>query len=339
MSKENNKISIVIPIYNVEKYLKRCLDLILNYIDYDYELILVNDGSTDNCASICKAYEKSNTNIKVINKKNGGLSSARNAGIDVAQGKYIVFIDPDDEIDKDYFNKLYTVAEENNCDVVVSGYEIVPGNKVITPGYKLNTLLSGKEFILSATNIHTNNDLCFVWRNIYKLDVIKSNNIRFNEDVFIGEDVIFNLEFFLNSKRAYAIDKGLYYYTVNNPNSLMRVMYKPKLESSLMLQYDIRNKLSKEYNLLKYKHYKIDMANYYIKNIYTMIIINLKNGSQENIKDDIKRIINYPMFKDSSKALGLSYKCENIKEYIYYLALKYRIGFFIYKIYERECSK
>ena len=186
MIENNPKISIVIPIYNVEKYLSNCIESITNQSFQNYEMILVNDGSKDSSLEICYKYKKNNNKIKIVNKENGGLSSARNAGIKIAKGKYIVFIDPDDEIDKNYFNTLYTIAEENNCDFVVGNYVIVPGGQKVTSGYKYNTVLNGKDFILSNKNIHTRNDLCFVWRNIYKLDIIKKNNIKFNEEVFIG---------------------------------------------------------------------------------------------------------------------------------------------------------
>ena len=335
MIENNPKISIVIPIYNVEKYLSNCIESITNQSFQNYEMILVNDGSKDSSLEICYKYKKNNNKIKIVNKENGGLSSARNAGIKIAKGKYIVFIDPDDEIDKNYFNTLYTIAEENNCDFVVGNYVIVPGGQKVTSGYNYNTVLNGKDFILSNKNIHTRNDLCFVWRNIYKLDIIKKNNIKFNEEVFIGEDVIFNIEFFLKSKKGYATDKIIYYYRVDNPNSLMRASYKPKLESSLIKQYEIRKKLSIDYHLLNNKDYRKDMANYYIKNIYTMIINNLRNGNQENIEEKIIDIINYKMFKDNTKILGFSYKCENIKEYVYYLALKFRIKHFIIMMYKK----
>ncbi|WP_242271457.1 glycosyltransferase [Bacillus cereus group sp. BfR-BA-01310] len=330
-------ISIVVPIYNVEKYLHTCLNLLLKQPFSDFELILVDDGSTDYCGAICDEYSKQDERIKVIHKTNGGLSSARNAGIEAATGKYIVFIDPDDQIDADYFTRLYTIAEENDCDAVISGYKTVPTNNFMMPKFKLNTVMNGKDFILSSPNIHSGNDLCFVWRYIYNLKNIKEKkNIRFNEQVFIGEDVIFNLEFLLESQRVYAISEQFYSYTVNNPDSLMRVPYKPKLESSLILQYKIRKHLSEKFGLLKHKHYRKDMANYYINNIYNLMINNLKNGQTINIDSALRRIVNYEMYSDSLREIGFAYRCSNIKEYIYYLALKFKIYPVIITTYKRE---
>lgn len=336
MKRLRELISVIVPIYNVEKWLPRCIENILEQPFINIELILVNDGSPDKCGEICDEYAKKDNRITIIHKENGGLSSARNAGIEVATGKYIVFIDPDDEVSKSYFTKLYSVAEDNQCDAVICGYKTVPNHSIITPKFKLNTVMNGREFVLSSPNIHSSNDLCFVWRYMYNSSIIKDKNIRFNEQVFIGEDVIFNLEFLLTAQRVCAISESLYFYTVNNPNSLMRVPYKPNLESSLVLQYKIRKQLSQEFGLLHEGHFKKDMANYYINNIYRLLVNNLKNDPNVNINSAFRRIMNYEMFSDSLKEIGFSYQCNNIKEYIYYLALKFKVYSLIVQAYKRE---
>lgn len=325
MVNSNPKVSIVIPVYNVEKYLRSCLDSIINQQFKDYEIILVNDGSTDLSLSICEEYANKYENIILINKVNGGLSSSRNVGMNKATGKYISFIDPDDSIDSNYLIKLVNTIEKNNCDVVVSGYITKPNNIQIEPGYKLNKVLNGRDFILSSHNVHSKNDLCFVWRYIYNLDLIRKNNILFNEKIFIGEDVVFNLEVLVNSNRVMAISDKLYSYTVNNPDSLMRVKYKPNLEESLIYQYDKRLDISKRYGLLKDEKYYYDMSKYYVNSIYPLIINNLKQGDDINYKKSIKRIVNYPMISENVKNLGLFYNTGSLKEYVYYLAIKFKI--------------
>lgn len=325
----SNLVSVIIPIYNVEKWLVRCFDSILNQSFINIEVILVNDGSTDSCGAICDQYVQKDKRIKVVHKENGGVSSARNEGIKIATGKYIVFIDPDDQISKNYFSKFLSIAEENNADAVISGYKTVPTNNIITPKFGLNKVMQGKEFVLSSSNIHSNNDLCFSWRYFYSLRLIKEKNFRFNEEVSIGEDVIFNLQFLLESKRVYAISDPLYYYTVNNTDSAMSVPYKPNLESSLILQYKARKELSEKYGLHNYQHYKKDMAYYYINNMYRMMINNLKNNHETDLYNTVKRIINYEMITNSLKEIGLLYKCNNYKEYIYYLALKFKLHFLL----------
>lgn len=331
MRNENPMVSVVIPIYNVEKYLKNCIDSILNQSFKDFEIILVNDGSTDKSIEICNEYVKKDSRIILINKKNGGLSSARNAGLNVAKGKYISFIDPDDCISENYFNILVEKAENNNCDVIVSGYKTIPNNIEIIPSYKLNKILKGTDFILSSDNVHSKNELCFVWRYLYRLKLIKENKILFNEKIFIGEDVVFNLEILCNSGRVVAISDILYYYTTNNFNSLMRCKFKPNLEKSLIEQYERRMYLSTKYKLMDNEEYKNDLANYYINSIYRMLINNLKNSEISNFKDEVKRISNNKMFRESTKNLGLKYKCNNFKEYIFYLSLKFKIYPLLFK--------
>ena len=117
------KVSIIVPVYNVENYLRRCVDSILNQTFSDFELILVDDGSPDNCGVVCDEYEKKDKRIKVIHKENGGLSDARNAGIDIARGEYLGFVDSDDWIHPQMFEILYNGIVENNVKMSVCGYE------------------------------------------------------------------------------------------------------------------------------------------------------------------------------------------------------------------------
>lgn len=332
-------ISVIIPIYNVEKWLPSCINSILNQSFKNIELILVNDGSKDRSREICEEYAKKDNRIKVINQNNCGVSSARNTGIKVATGKYVTFIDPDDTISQEYFETMYSIAELNKCDAVVSGYINIPSNKISITNFKLYTIMHGQDFVLSSSNIHSNNDLCFVWRYIYKLNIIKEKNITFNENIYTGSDVVFNLEYLLECNRVYAIEDQLYYYTENRDDSIMRTPYKPRLESSLILQYKIRKKLSQKFGLLNYNHYKKDMANYYIKNIYNMIIKNLKSSNSSDIYCDLKRIVKYEMFYDSLKEISFSYKCHNKKEYLYYLALKFRIYPVLYLVIKRDLNR
>ena len=116
------KISVIVPIYNVEKYLKKCLDSIIYQSLKDIEIIMVDDGSTDSCSQICDYYSSLDERIKVVHKENQGLGLARNTGLDIAKGKYVTFIDSDDYISIDYLKKVYNVAEENKADVVYSGF-------------------------------------------------------------------------------------------------------------------------------------------------------------------------------------------------------------------------
>ncbi|KRE75539.1 glycosyltransferase [Paenibacillus sp. Soil750] len=332
----DEKISVIVPMYKVEEFLPGCMASILNQVYTNFEIILVNDGSPDNCGELAESYAARDKRIKVIHKANGGPSSARNAGIEAATGKYIVFIDSDDEVSSEYLNVLYKTAEQHQCDVVISGFQTIPRNIIVHTGFKMNQVMQGKELVLSSPNVHSNNDLCYSWRYFYRTSILKKNHIRFNSNVFIGEDVIFNLEYLLASERVIAIPDILYYYTDNNPLSVMRLPFKPELESSLLLQHRIRKQISEKFGLLKNKNYRNDMANYYIKNIYRLLIQNVKNSSETNMNNELRRVVSHNMIVESVKEIGFAYRCENLKEYIYYLALKFRVFPILIKVHNRE---
>lgn len=329
-------VSVIIPIYNVEKYLSRCLNSVCNNELSNIEIICVDDGSQDNCGKICDEYAEKDRRIKVIHKNNGGLSSARNAGMGIAKGKFIYFIDPDDDFDPSMLVKLVAIAEQQHCEVVICGYKTMPDEKVIIPLFELNKVLNPRKMIMNNNRIHSHNDLCFTWRFLFEKNTIKENDIRFNENILFAEDSVFNLEVLLKAKNVYVLDEPLYYYTVNNKFSIMRKNYKEHLESSLILQYDIKKKLYIEYELIKSKNYIDDMANYYINNIMPMMIKNIYNGSEENKKTAIKRILNYEMYRDSCKQIGFLYKFNNFKEYIVYLAIKYKIYYILYYVWNKK---
>ncbi|MDU4323847.1 glycosyltransferase family 2 protein [uncultured Clostridium sp.] len=330
------KVSIIIPMYNVEKYLKRCIESVLNQTVKNLEIICVNDGSPDNCEEICNKYSKIDNRLKIINKKNGGLSSARNAGLKVAQGEFIYFLDPDDYIKEDMIFNMLNIAEENKCDVIITGYKTMPNEHEIIPLYDLNKKLNPLDMIKNNNLVHTHNDLCFVWRFLYKKNIIQENNIKFNEDVKVGEDFIFNLEVLTKCESSYVTKFSDYYYTIDNYDSIMRMKYKSNLEDSLILQYEIKRKISEESGLYSSEHYRMDMANYYINNMLPMIFKNIFNGPERNKHVAIKRVLKYKMFRDSFKEIGFLYKCDNYKEYIAYLILKFKIYPLAYKIITKQ---
>ena len=177
MRKNNIAISVIVPVYNVEKWLDRCINSILLQSFKNFELLLVNDGSTDNSIEICNNYLKSDERISVFNKKNGGLSDARNYGLSYAKGKYIVFVDSDDYIQENYLFELYHGIHDNDAEVAVCGYNTVtetgmnidniifPNKNNIISGQKLLKLAYLKvvyienKYLLSILYIHLQQDL------------------------------------------------------------------------------------------------------------------------------------------------------------------------------------
>jgi glycosyltransferase involved in cell wall biosynthesis len=195
------KITLIIPIYNTFVFLERCLRSIKTQNFKDFEVLLINDGSTDSSESFCEDFIKNDKRFILKNKMNGGLSSARNYGLKYALGDYISFVDSDDYIDENYCKILYNIASSKNLDVLNFGLTYVKeGTKEnrfsVLPKNRLIPKLELIELIKFAS---TNKMLWFAWSNFYKREFLIENNIMFNENVLLGEDSLFNLECFYNS--------------------------------------------------------------------------------------------------------------------------------------------
>lgn len=222
------EISVVVPVYKVEKYLKRCVESIIRQSFGDLEIILVDDGSPDQCPAICDQLAELDSRIVVIHKENGGLSSARNAGIKVATGKYIGFVDSDDTIDESMYFRMYELITKYQVSFVMSDYM-----RVLADGVKyLKSLeMSGglydkrkieKEIfpqLIMGENIDYG-PLLSVWHCLYDLNFLRMNHITFDEDVLWSEDNIFSsFVGYYASSFYYLKGEGLYYY-YQNPGTI-----------------------------------------------------------------------------------------------------------------------
>lgn len=218
------KISVVVPVYNVEKYLDRCIDSIINQTYKNLEIILVDDGSKDCSGIMCDEYAKKDERIKVIHKANGGLSSARNAGLQVATGKYIGFVDSDDDIDYAMYEKMVRCAEKENVDFVMSDYiRIDKSNSKFLKTLDLDNGRYDKKKIMNA--IYPNlimkecidyGPLLSVCQCLYRLNLLKKNHINFDEEVRWSEDNIFSSMIgYCADSFYYMKNDGLYHYYQN----------------------------------------------------------------------------------------------------------------------------
>ena len=190
------KVSVIIPVYNVEKYLPACLDSVLGQTLREIEVICVNDGSTDKSPEILQEYAKKDSRIIVINQENKGLGSARNRAIEIAKGEYIGFVDSDDYIDADFYEKLYNAALKHNAEIAAAGYRRVSSSsKSIRLRFKNEKLYINADDKYKATNIP---EYWYVWNKIYKLSDIRMINLLFTSE--FAEDVMFSLRalYFLN---------------------------------------------------------------------------------------------------------------------------------------------
>ena len=220
-------ISIVVPVYNVEQYLSRCVDSIISQSYSNIEIILVDDGSPDNSGAICDNYAKQDGRIKVIHKANGGLGKARNTGIEKARGDYITFIDSDDWIGKNHISDLYYGLKNADADICFggctrafsNGRQIVDRNNYRNNVYKKSDILDKILLPMVGASVKDHEDVQFqssVCMSLYSLELIKENGVQFvSEKDFVAEDVFFNITLLSLAKAVCCIPIVSYYYFVN----------------------------------------------------------------------------------------------------------------------------
>lgn len=220
---KNPKFSIIVPVYNVENYLSKCLDSIINQTLLDIEIICVDDGSKDNSYNILLDYAKWDLRLQIVRKENGGLSSARNAGMNVAKGNYICFVDSDDYIENNFCERLYVEVLEHNPDIIVFGANIFPMTKETDPWTYSNLSPNSQHFKKFEPDIllSYNRGYPFVWRNCFKKIYLDKISLTFDEKIKFGEDTVFQVCAFPGARNIVYIGDKLYNYRYDRKNSLM----------------------------------------------------------------------------------------------------------------------
>lgn len=215
MNKKDIKLSIIIPVYNSGRYLESCLSNVLTYRNFEFEIILIDDGSTDDSSLICKELQKKYEFVKYFYKENGGVSRARNLGIQQAKGKYITFVDSDDIIEKEYIDLICDMIEKNNAELYWFGsysFNSVGGKNIDTTWMKKGMLNADSREIKKLIAEQRFNH---VWDKVFLNGVIKENKIYFPVDIAMGEDLIFQIEYLKKCRKIYSIKETLYGYRIS----------------------------------------------------------------------------------------------------------------------------
>lgn len=241
-------VSVLVPVYNVEEYLGRCLDSIMAQTLTDIEIICVNDGSTDGSLSILKKYQSKDERIKIVDKENGGLPSARNAGIDAACGEYVGFIDSDDYIEPNMFETLVKYARQDKSEIVICGANIFP--ETPRASQWLYDCLSPRythydEFVPEVLFSRVDTTP-FLWRNLVKKELIDRNNLRLDEDIVIGEDKAFQAKLFHLANGITVIPDKLYNYFWCRPDSLMQQQVYANFDKKVKAHAKLVDSIAKE---------------------------------------------------------------------------------------------
>ena len=231
--KNNELLSIIIPVYNVEKYLEKCIDSIINQTYTNLEIILVDDGSTDNCGNICDEYAKKDNRIKLIHKENGGTSDARNEGLKISTGEYIGFVDSDDYIEPNMYEEMINNIKKNNADIVICSYNNTNNKKRQRKvNKKRYSYINNDEIEIinkeEAVSKLFFDDSCrgFLWNKLYKRDMLYNDKklILFDDNIKILEDLLYNYIVFQNADRV-VFNHNRFYNYVQREDSALHLGY------------------------------------------------------------------------------------------------------------------
>ena len=304
------KVSIIVPVYNVEKYLDRCMDSLINQTLKDIEIILVDDGSPDNCSHMCDDYAKKDSRVKVVHKANAGLGYARNSGLDVASGEYVAFVDSDDYVDTKIYESLLLEAENSGADVVFCKYytEQTDGTWVdcdeVTKRMEWNN--EGiNEFLLNiiATEPYVKKERKYgmsVWHSIYRCKIIEDNHIRFySERDVMSEDIPFQVDFLLKAKKLVYIPNTYYYYCLNGGS--LTTTFKPEKYERMKSLYQLLNT-----KLEGVEGYRLRTDKFLIGYV-RVFLIDLYRYNYEDKINMIKKICYDIIWKDILKSYKPSY--------------------------------
>ena len=235
-----NLVSIIVPVYNTEKYLNRCIESLINQTYKNIEIILVDDGSTDTSGKICEEYAKKDSRIKVFHKINEGVSVARNYGISNCSGGLIQFVDSDDYLDTFAVEELLTCVKENNVDTCIFSicFECGKGNNFL----QLEDGLFSVEEVLNSPYI---NATCSPCNKIYNANIIKNNNITFEKGIKFGEDFMFNSKYLQHTNKILVKNKAYYHYNVTTEDSGVKKFYNDYDIYILKMEESLKNLLNK----------------------------------------------------------------------------------------------
>lgn len=279
-------ISIIIPAYNIENYIAKCLDSLLNQTYKNLDIIVVDDGSSDNTGKIIDDYVSKYDNIKVIHKKNAGVSAARNTGIEVARGDYIGFVDGDDTVDKEMFEVLIENAIKYDADISHCGYKMVFPSRI---DYYYNTGI-----LVKQNNELGLKDLIIGQRvepglvnKLYKKELFKT--VRMNEEIKINEDLLANYYLFKQSQKSVFYDKCMYSYILRKGSAATSKVNINKILDPVKVRKEMLEDLGKESNLYNISYEKYIMSLVYIcRNVQIR-----KNKEYKSYIDDAKKSLKY----------------------------------------------
>lgn len=321
-------VSVIVPVYNVEKYLKECVQSLQEQTYPNIEIILVDDGSKDSSGIICDELEKSDKRIKVIHKENAGLGYARNSGLEIAKGKYVTFIDSDDKADKDLISQLMRAVSRDDVDTCIGGFKRISenGNVEFIEKYEIKIYQEKEVYdelfarmLGSAVDKHDAIRMS-VWNVLYSMEIIKENHLKFpSEREFISEDIIWDAEYYKFARKAEIIDSTAYNYRIT-PGSLTQKFKPDRIEMVCRLYDELRRRIGKD--RLKI----VRLQRQFFINIKVCLRQEKKTISGNNRKEVRKRIEQILNNETVIKVISeYPIKDIQVRQRVFLLLIKYRM--------------
>lgn len=328
---KNKTVSIIVPVYNAAENLNHCINSILNLTYQHLEIILINDGSTDHSGELCDQLMRQDQRIHVIHQKNSGPSVARNNGINVATGKYIQFVDADD-FPKPHMTKTLVDQMHGNCQLVICGYQSVDNHFNIihqnTPS--IHGMLLKSEFLVNFGELYKQIILPSIWNKLYITELIKTHNIHFDENLKLGEDLLFNLDYFKVCQKVNMITDKLYNYRIENDQSLSQNFKKDYFENQLLLADKVKQFLMGEHAYTAQNKHMLQLINISsVINSFDNIFHKNSPFTKEQKIDQISHIIH-------SKQISEVIFGESIQAKVIGFLIKHRLIHSIYLFFKAK---
>ena len=333
------KVSVIVPVYNVEQYIERCMNSLLNQSLKEIEIILVDDGSPDGCPQICEEYAEKYENVIVIHKKNAGLGLARNTGLEVAKGEYVAFVDSDDYVETQMYEKLYDIAKENEADIVISGGYFSEGsykNTQITRDTGEEKVFVAEEarlLSLKMTGALPDYPLDYeyamcVWKGIYNRKLISTHGICFvSERELISEDLIFHYDIFEYANKVVVTPECFYHYCLND-SSLTKAYQKERFYRNVdFYKYitDLLDKRSFPHNSKLYAD-RLLLAR---ARVTINQIVNHYEFMNKNVKQEVLDICNHEVLIEVLKDYPICKLPVKQRIFTYMMKLRLWVGMYI----------
>ncbi len=322
------KISVIVPIYKIEEYINQCVDSIINQTYKDLEIILVDDGSPDNCPKICDKYAEADNRVKVLHKQNGGLMSARQAGLKIASGEYVGFVDGDDWIEPDMYEKLANLIYKYKPDMALCEFLYAYPDKD-----EKSTQLPEKEFYdKSALENEIYPKLLFkppyynfginpcCWSKVFKKELLENNLYNVTQKIKIGEDAAFTYPCLLQAESFAYCSEYLYHYRINQKS--MTKVYDANLEDTILIPYEILKEV-----FAKYNGFDLDkQLNYFLVSLVNGVVRNEANPeNKKTVKQKKATLEKFTANEDvvnAAKSIDYSVLPLHTKMYAKFMSLK-----------------